>query len=88
MSYARYVEAKGHKDNIMYRDGWQTISKLAQDIRIERSKNSIDVVTSLCRYLKQQSDFEVFAYEKIKTIRGDYIAVNTSISNYGKWADK
>lgn len=54
---------------------------------MEKYKNSIDVVTSLCRYLKRQSDFKVFAYEKDENYRGDYIAVNSLSVNYGKWAD-
>lgn len=54
---------------------------------MEKYKNSIDVVTSLCRYLKQQSDFKVFAYKKDENYRGDYIAVNSLSVNYGKWAD-
>lgn len=54
---------------------------------MEKYKNSIDVVTTLCRYLKQQGDFKVFAYEKDESYRGDYIAVNSLSVNYGKWAD-
>ena len=54
---------------------------------MEKYKNSIDVVTSLCRYLKQQSDFKVSAYEEDENYRGDYIAVNSLSVNYGKWAD-
>lgn len=50
-------------------------------------KNSIDVVTTLCRFLKQQSDIKVFAYEKDENYHGDYIAVNSLSVNYGKWAD-